>query len=180
MLGRARAGWRAAALALALGAGVGCRSGGTPAPAAPAPVRDAAYLQALYLPAVNRPWGPAELKDRVVLVAFFATWCFPCLAEMPMLEKLQGELGPRGLQVLGVGMDLEGAQVLAPFAEHYGLRFPVLEADRALLEGRTVYGSVQALPTTVLLDRQGRLVDAWTGVIGEAQVEARVRKALGK
>lgn len=179
MRGRAH-GAAAALLALALLAGAGCRSGPAPAARQEAPAAQGrAYLQALYLPSVNRPWGPAELQDRVVLVSFFATWCFPCLAEMPLLERLQAELGPRGLQVIAVGMDLEGAQVLAPFAEHYGLRFPVLEADRAMLEGRTVYGNVQALPTTAVLDRRGQLVDAWTGVLGEAQVEARVRKALG-
>jgi thiol-disulfide isomerase/thioredoxin len=173
----------AAVAALAL-LGAGCRGGGAASAAPAGSARTARagseYLQSLYLPSVNRPWAPAELQDRVVVVAFFATWCFPCLAEMPMLERLQDELGPKGLQVIGVGMDLEGAQVLAPFAEHYGLRFPVLEADRALIEGRSAYGTVQALPTVAVLDRRGRLVDAWTGVLGEDEVAERVRKALGR
>ena len=54
------------------------------------------------------PLGPAArapfaLEGRVVLVSFFATWCFPCIAQLPLIQALQDELGPRGLTVVGVG-----------------------------------------------------------------------------
>jgi peroxiredoxin len=140
-----------------------------------------ALLQALALPAV----GPAaedarELGGRVLLVAFFATWCFPCVAEVPTLQALQRDYGPRGFRVVGVGMDLEGARVLAPFADEYALNYPMLVADDALRAGRSAFGSIRALPTTFLLDREGRVLAAWQGMAGHEDVAAAIEKALAR
>lgn len=137
------------------------------------------FLGALALPAV----GPqravaANLSGRVVLVNFFATWCFPCVAELPTLEALQRDYGPRGFQVVGVGMDLEGAQVLAAFADHYELRYPVLIADERILSGQSVFGTIVALPTSFILDRQGRVVAAWQGMAGHEEVAKAIEKTL--
>lgn len=137
------------------------------------------FLGALALPAVGpQRAAAANLAGRVVLVNFFATWCFPCVAELPTLEALQRDYGPRGLQVVGVGMDLEGAQVLAPFAEHYELRYPVLVADERILSGQSVFGAIVALPTSFILDRQGRVVAAWQGVAGHEDVARAIEKTL--
>lgn len=151
---------------------VGCR-GTRPVDAGPA------FLQALFLPAVGpTPHDARSLSGKVVLVSFFATWCFPCLAEMPTLEALQRDYGPRGFQVVSVGMDLEGASVLQPFADHYALRYPVLVADDRMREGLTAFGHIRALPTTVLLDRRGRAVAAWQGVEGHTEVAKAIEKLL--
>jgi peroxiredoxin len=137
------------------------------------------FLGALALPAVGpQRAAAANLSGRVVLVNFFATWCFPCVAELPTLEALQRDYGPRGLQVVGAGMDLEGAQVLAPFAEHYELRYPVLVADERILSGQSVFGTIVALPTSFILDRQGRVVAAWQGVAGHEDVAKAIEKTL--
>ena len=65
------------------------------------------YLRALALPSVGpTPLEWNRLPGRVVMVSFFATWCFPCLAELPTLVALQKEHGPQGFQVVAVGMDL--------------------------------------------------------------------------
>jgi thiol-disulfide isomerase/thioredoxin len=139
------------------------------------------FLGALALPAVGPQRQAAEeLSGRVVLVNFLATWCFPCVAELPTLEALQREYGPQGFQVVGVGMDLEGAQVLAPFADHYGLRFPVLVADERIRSGQSPYGTITALPTSFILDRQGRVVAAWQGVAGHEDVSKAIEKTLKK
>ena len=139
----------------------------------------AGFLGALALPALGpQRQAATELSGRVVLVNFLATWCFPCVAELPTLEALQREYGPQGFQVVGVGMDLEGAQVLAPFTEHYELRFPVLVADEHIRSGQSPFGLITALPTSVILDRQGRAVAAWQGVAGHEEVAKAVEKAL--
>jgi peroxiredoxin len=137
------------------------------------------FLGARALPGVGPQRAAAtNLSGRVVLVNFFATWCFPCVAELPTLEALQRDYGPQGLQVVGVGMDLEGAQVLAPFADHYELRYPVLVADERILSGQSHFGTIVALPTSFILDRQGRVVAAWQGLAGHEDVAKAIEKAL--
>lgn len=140
-----------------------------------------AFLQALALPSVGPTRHDARaLSGKVVLVSFFATWCFPCLAEMPTLEALQRDYGAKGFQVVSVGMDLEGEKVLQPFADHYALRYPVLVANDFMREGQTAFGHIRALPTTVLLDRRGRAVAGWQGVEGHADVAKAIEKLLAE
>jgi thiol-disulfide isomerase/thioredoxin len=137
------------------------------------------FLGALTLPSVGPTrHEPATLSGSVVLVNFFATWCFPCVAEIPTLEALQRDYGSQGFRVVAVGMDLEGAKVLAPFADHYGLRYPVLVADERILSGQSAFGPIGALPTSVILDREGRAVAAWQGVAGHEDVAKAIEKAL--
>lgn len=164
---------RAAALALLV---AGCAAQPPPRPAGVPPT-----LRALALPAVGpAPYDPGRLPGQVVVVNYMATWCFPCLAELPAFEMLQRDLGPRGLQVVLVGLDLEGERVLAPFAQHYALRVPLLVADEATREGNTAYGPIRALPTTVLVDREGRAVQAWVGVTDTDALRVRVERELGR
>ncbi|MFY2562748.1 TlpA family protein disulfide reductase [Corallococcus terminator] len=150
----------------------GCR-GSRPVDAGPA------FLQSLALPSVG-PTGHdvRKLQGKVVLVSFFATWCFPCLAEMPTLEALQRDYGAQGFQVVSVGMDLEGAKVLRPFAEHYAPRYPMLVASPWIIEGRSPFGPIKGLPTTILLDKRGRAVAGWQGVEGHDDVAKAIEKLL--
>ncbi|WP_163996436.1 TlpA family protein disulfide reductase [Pyxidicoccus caerfyrddinensis] len=164
---------RVCAALLVLGL-AGCR-GSRPVDAGPA------FLYALALPSVGPTRHDARaLSGKVVLVSFFATWCFPCLAEMPTLEALQKDYGAKGFQVVSVGMDLDGEKVLQPFADHYALRYPVLVANDVMREGQTAFGHIRALPTTVLLDRRGRAVAAWQGVEGHADVAKAIEKLLAE
>ncbi|MGI5862747.1 MAG: TlpA family protein disulfide reductase [Myxococcales bacterium] len=104
-----------------------------------------------------------QLRGRVALITFFATWCFPCMLEVPNFEALQRDFGDRGFQVVGVGMDLEGRRVLEPFVESYGVNYPVLVADDQVRAGRSPFGAIKQLPTTYLLDREGKVAAAYTG-----------------
>lgn len=158
--------------ALAVAGTLACRS-------APEPAGRSAHLAALSLvPVGSSPGGPLDLAGRVVFVSFFATWCFPCLAEIPLLQKLQEEFGPKGLTVVGVGMDLEGALVLGPFVEHYALGYPVIVADERLRSEASPFGSVSVLPTAFLLDREGRLRSRWQGVVSHDEVRELVRRSV--
>jgi thiol-disulfide isomerase/thioredoxin len=158
------------ALVLALG---GCRR--VPEePEGPSP-----YLRSLLLPSVGpTPYDWRVLPGRVVMVSFFATWCFPCLAELPTLEALQKEYGPRGFQVVLVGLDIDGARVLQPFADYYALHFPVLVSDEGMQQGQSAFGLIPALPATFLLDKEGRVAGAWQGMAGHEDVSKAVEKLL--
>jgi peroxiredoxin len=105
----------------------------------------------------------SALKGQVALIHFFATWCFPCMVEVPQLQELQRQLGPEGFQAVGIGMDLEGARVLAPFGQTYGIQYPVLIADDQVREGFSPFGTIEKLPSTFILDRKGRVAAAYSG-----------------
>jgi peroxiredoxin len=97
---------------------------------------------------------------KAVLINFWATWCAPCREEMPALETLARELGPRGLTVVGVNFK-ESRRAVEAFRKALGLGFPMLLDG----DGRvSVAYQVFALPVTVLVDRRGMLAGTVLGV----------------
>ena len=120
----------------------------------------------------------ASERGHVVLVNFFATWCVPCIAELPLLVKLQTRYRPDGFRVVAVSMDLGGRDVLRPFVEYMELNFPVLLADSRTFDGRGPFGPIHVLPTTFLVDRGGIAVGAHAGVLSANETEAAVRQLL--
>ena len=118
------------------------------------------------------------LEGRVVLVTFMATWCAPCLMELPYLVRLQEQHAKAGLVVVAVGMDLEGELVLRPFAREYDLPFPLLVADERIRGGDTPFGSITVLPTTFLLGRDGSVLAAFQGLASQPELSKAVAKAV--
>ncbi len=169
---------RHALLALACAALLaGCAHG----PAPSAYLRGSRFLAALNLPAVGAvPYAPAQLRGRVTLVNFFATWCFPCLGELPLLDRLQHRFAERGFTVVAVGMDQEGFKVLEPFAQTFRYAFPMVVADAPLREGATAYGRIAALPTSFLLGRDGEVVAAYQGLATSSDLESYIERALAQ
>ena len=162
---------KAFVVALALGGLAGCAH-------APVALESPAQVDAALTLEPAGPIPRGRLQGKVVLVAFFATWCFPCIAELPLLERLQRENEAEGFTVVAVGMDLEGRKVLRPFVESYALPYPVLIANDALRAGASVFGPVRALPTYFLLDRHGSVLLAYQGVADPAKLLKRVHDAV--
>ena len=102
-----------------------------------------------------------DFKGRVLLVNFWATWCAPCIKELPSLDKLQFELGGEGLLVLAVSQDRGGAEVAGPFLERLGIHRLGLFIDSKMRLGRAL--GVRALPWTFLVDHEGRIVGELPG-----------------
>ncbi len=96
----------------------------------------------------------AQLRGRVVLLNFFASWCSECRPEMPMFEKLHQEFASQGLAVLGINVR-EGIRAIHKYAKELGLTFPlVLDPNGQISRSYGVIG----LPTTFLIARDGRPV----------------------
>jgi thiol-disulfide isomerase/thioredoxin len=104
----------------------------------------------------------ADLRGRVVLVNLWATWCAPCLREMPMLDKLaQAAAGP-GFALIALNQDRAGLEVAAPFWDDKGFTALTLYLDTGLVTGRALKPA--GLPLTVLIDREGREIARLTGI----------------
>jgi len=95
----------------------------------------------------------AEQRGRPVFVNFWATWCPPCLEEMPAMERLWRQHRERGLVMVAVSLDVD-RRVVVPFVAKHGFTFPVAHDPKFTVAN--AYG-VRALPATVLVDREGRL-----------------------
>lgn len=117
----------------------------------------------------------AAAAGRPVLIHFFATYCAPCIIEVAKLNRLR-ERHP-ALAVIAVAFDREGELVVGPWVGVYRPGYPVALADDEIREGRSAFGKIPALPTTLLLDARGRQIRWWTGALpGDA--EAHIVRAL--
>lgn len=123
----------------------------SPAPASQTPFQDAA----------GRPVTMADFAGRVVLLNFWATWCPPCIRELPALDRLQGELDAEGLSVVAISWDRGGLAVVAPFLEELGTEHLAIYLDPKGTTGKEF--GVRGLPTTLLVDAEGRIVGGLEG-----------------
>ncbi len=112
----------------------------------------------------------SDLRGKVVLLNFWATWCPPCRKEMPSMESLHRKYGEKDLVILAVAIDRKGAKVAKPFVEENGLTFPVLIDRRGRVSD--LYG-VYAVPTTFVIDRNGTIVDKVQGAADWFSEEAQ-------
>ena len=102
----------------------------------------------------------SALRGKVVFINVWATWCPPCVEEMPTIQRLHERLHARGLEVLAISIDALGAQVVAPFMRDYRLTFPTLLDPQGTIERLYRTGGV---PESFIVDRQGRLVEKIVG-----------------
>ncbi len=126
------------------------------------------------------PWRPEKAHGQVVLVMMITSWCFPCVADLVVVEKLQREFGPKGFQAVLVGLDLEGEQVLEPFAASREYPLPVVVGSARIRDGETFFGSQRALPTRFLFGRDGKLALAYGGVADPKDLIEAVRREVEK
>lgn len=103
----------------------------------------------------------ADYKGQVILVNFWATWCPPCVKEMPYLDNLQAELGEEGLVVMPISLDRGGIRMIDPFYEEKGLAHIGRYWDKGGKLAQTL--GVTGLPVTFLIDRQGQIIGGMKG-----------------
>ena len=103
----------------------------------------------------------ADFRGHVVVLNFWATWCAPCVEEMPSLDRLQARLGSEGLTVVALSGDRGGMTAVEPFFERLELTHLEIFLDPKNLLSRRL--GIRALPTTLVIDRQGRIVAGLQG-----------------
>jgi peroxiredoxin len=117
----------------------------------------------------------AEFAGKVVVLDFWATWCPPCREEVPHFVRLQSKYRAQGLQIVGLSVDAGGAKDVAPFADEYNVNYTMLLANDELVKA---FGNITFLPTTFVLDRQGKIVKKFTGIASPEAFEAVIAPLL--
>jgi len=120
-----------------------------------------------------------NLKGKVLLVNFWATWCPPCKKEMPAFIELQDKYADQGFQILGIALDDE--QSVRDFADALGVNYPVMAAEYdGILLSREYGNHIGALPYSVFVNRSGTIVFTKAGELSKLQVEKAILPLLSE
>jgi thiol-disulfide isomerase/thioredoxin len=124
-------------------------------------------------------WRAEEWRGKILVVNFWASWCPPCRKEMPLFVRLQEELGPSG--VLFVGVAIDDPRAVRDFIDTHGIEFPILLGQEKGIElARRLGNRMEALPYTVVADRNGRLVLRQAGELTEESLRPLLEKLLSR
>jgi cytochrome c biogenesis protein CcmG, thiol:disulfide interchange protein DsbE len=121
-------------------------------------------------------WRLSDYRGQVVLINYWASWCGPCRQETPGLIALARDYRYKGLSIVGVSMDMGGKPAVETFLHEFHLPYPVLMPDLASPSAP----AVDALPTTVLVDRNGRAAKSYVGAVRESVFRADVDQLLAE
>ena len=147
------------------------RSGGI------APVVDRKVMPELVMRQLDGgEWRMSEHRGQVVLVNYWASWCEPCWEETPGLIRLSKELGPQGLAVVGVAVDEGGTAKVQRFVEEFRVPYPVTLPESG---SQMAYG-MAGVPTTILVDRMGRVAKTYSGAVRQADFKTDVSTLLAE
>jgi peroxiredoxin len=117
----------------------------------------------------------SDYKDKVVLLNFWATWCGPCEVEIPWFKEFEQAYKDRGFAVLGISADEGGWPVVRAYMESRNINYRIMLEDDKL---PAPFNAVQALPTTFLIDRQGRIATTHTGLVSKETYEYGIQQLL--
>lgn len=123
----------------------------------------------------GKPVKSSDFAGRVVILDFWATWCGPCRMEIPGFIELQKQYADKGLVVVGVSLDQDGASVVKPFMDKIGINYPVVLGDETIV---SAFGGVEGIPTTFIIDRNGQIVRKHVGYTEKAELEAEIKPLL--
>lgn len=117
----------------------------------------------------------SSFSGKTLLVTFFATWCPPCMQEIPTLITLQNEYAEKGFSVVGLSVDQSGVKVVKRLIERRSINYPVLMADGSTARD---FGGVVGIPTSFLVNSKGTVVKKYPGYVPHAVLENDIKKIM--
>ena len=124
--------------------------------------------------AAGNPVKLSDLRGKVVLLNFWATWCAPCRLEIPWFVEFQETYRDQDFAILGVSLDEAGWNAVGPYIHTRNVNYTVVTGND---EVARLYGA-DSLPTTLIIDRSGRVAARHVGICGKNEYESEIRKAL--
>ncbi|MFA3782259.1 peroxiredoxin family protein [Melioribacteraceae bacterium 4301-Me] len=118
----------------------------------------------------------SDFKGKVVIIDFWATWCPPCRKGIPDLIELKKKFGKKGLEIIGVSVDQDTKDQVVPFIKQYGINYPVVYGNNNVYRA---YGGIEAIPTTFVIDKTGKIVASYQGLMPKSVYENHISKLLG-
>ena len=118
----------------------------------------------------------SDLKGKVVLVNFWATWCEGCQIEIPWFIEFEKKYGNRGLTVIGISMDDEGWKAVKPWLVEKKVNYPIVIGSEQL--GKQF--GLDGMPLTLLVDGDGKIADSHSGVVNKAATEKKIEVLLAE
>jgi thiol:disulfide interchange protein DsbD len=123
---------------------------------------------------IQANFEPSALQGKVGVVNFWATWCLPCIQEIPSFNRIQKELGPEGVQVVGVSMDEDGPAIVEEFRKEHPMEYTVAMGEQSFNEEYRL----DQLPVTVIFDRNGKQAARFEGYTKHEALEGAIRPLL--
>jgi thiol-disulfide isomerase/thioredoxin len=116
-----------------------------------------------------------QLDNKVVLLTFFATWCPPCIQEIPSFIELQKAYHDKGFTIVAFSVDEGGASQVVKLIKKHEINYPVLMADEAVTKG---VGGVMGIPVSFLVNRKGEIVKKFMGYVDHDILEKEIKSLL--
>ncbi len=117
----------------------------------------------------------ADFKGKIVVLNFWATWCVPCREEIPSLIELHQQYGDDGVIIVGASVDRGGVDLVKRFVQRFKINYPIVIADEKMMRD---FGNVEAVPTTFLIDRNGRVAGKHVGFAEKETLEREIKSLL--
>lgn len=116
-------------------------------------------------------------SGKVLLVNFWATWCGPCREEIPSLIKLREDLGKDGFEIIGISMDEGGRSMVSRFSKKMRITYPLAMGNSKVARA---FGGIIGIPQSFLVDRGGKIVKSYAGLIDHDVFESDIKKLLAR
>lgn len=118
-----------------------------------------------------------DFSGKTLLITFFATWCPPCMQEIPTLIQLQNQFSKAHFSVIGLSVDEGGPEVVAKLITKRSINYPVLMADAAIAHN---FGGVSGIPTSFLVNKEGNVVKKYPGYVPHTVLENDIKKIMNQ
>ncbi len=119
----------------------------------------------------------SDFKGKVVVLDFWATWCPPCVKEIPHFIELYEQYKAQGFAMVGISVDREGISVVKLFTQKYRVNYPILMTDGQV---QKAYGGIPSIPTTFVIDKAGNIRQKYVGYRDKAVFEADIKALLAE